>query len=60
MAGELRPSFADLLTQHQTPLFDRVRDRVRLPQTLQMPTLTAAVLDFGIYDDLLRGEARHA
>jgi hypothetical protein len=51
---------AEMLAQHQTPLFDLVRDRVRLPQTVMLPTLTVAVLDFGIYDDLLRGEARHA
>ena len=50
---------AEMLAQHQTPLFDLVRDRVRLPQAVTIPSLTAAVLDFGI-DDLLRGEVRHA
>ncbi|GAC1658388.1 MAG: IS21-like element ISBj11 family transposase [Gemmatimonadaceae bacterium] len=51
---------AELLGQHQTPLFDRVRDRVRAPETLSLPFLRPAVLDFGIYDTLLRGEAGHA
>ncbi len=44
---------AELLAHRQTPTFDRVRDRVRLPQAMMIPALTVAVLDFGIYDDLL-------
>ncbi len=51
---------ADMLTHRQTPTFDRVRDQVRAPETLSLPFLGPAVLDFGIYDDLLRGEVRHA
>jgi hypothetical protein len=53
-------TLAELLTLRQTPLFDFVRDRVRRPEPTAAPVLTAAVLDFGIYDELLVGEARHA
>ena len=41
-----------VLAQRQTPTFDLVRDRVRRPAPT-IPILTTAVLDFGIYDDLL-------
>ena len=51
---------AEMLTQRQMPTFDLVRDRVRPPEPTRIPALSAAVLDFGIYDDLLVGEARHA
>lgn len=50
----------EMLALRQTPLFDLVRDQVRRPEPSAVPILTAAVLDFGIYDDLLVGEARHA
>lgn len=53
-------TLAELLMHHQTPTFDTVRDRVRPPEPTRIPALTAAVLDFGIYDDLLAGEVRHA
>ncbi len=49
---------AELLEQHQAPTFDLVRDRLRLPTPAAVPELTAAVLDFGVYDDLLAGEVR--
>jgi hypothetical protein len=51
---------AELLALRQMPLFDLVRDRVRRPEPSAVPVLTAAVLDFGIYDDLLVREVRHA
>lgn len=44
----------EMLTHCQTPTFDLVRDRVRRPEPTMVPILTAAALDFGIYDDLLR------
>jgi hypothetical protein len=47
---------AELLGQHQAPSFDLVRDQVRLPESTPLPALTEAVLDFGVYDDLLAGE----
>ena len=47
---------ADLLGQHQAPTFDLVRDQVRLPESAPLPALAAAVLDFGVYDELLAGE----
>lgn len=50
---------ADLLAHHQTPAFDLVRDRLRLPVATALPPLTTAVLDFGVYDALLTGEVRH-
>jgi Mu transposase-like protein/helix-turn-helix protein len=46
----------DLLAQDQPPTFDLVRDRLRLPTPVAVPDLAAAMLDFGIYDDLLAGE----
>ena len=45
-----------VLTQHQVPTFDLVRDRLRLPTPAPLPELTAAVLDFRVYDALLAGE----
>jgi hypothetical protein len=47
---------ADLLVRGQVPVFDLVRDRLRLPTPAAVPDLAAAVLDFGVYDDLLAGE----
>ncbi len=44
---------AGMLADRQTPTFDLVRDRIRRPAPTAIPILTAAVLDFGIYDDLL-------
>ncbi len=44
---------AEMLADRQTPTFDLVRDRIRRPEPTTIPILTAAVLDFGIYDDLL-------
>jgi hypothetical protein len=49
----------ELLGQHQAPAFDLVRDRLRLPTPAPLPDLADAVLDFGIYDDLLAREAHH-
>lgn len=46
----------ELLEQHLPPTFDRVRDQVRLPASLPLPELAAAVLDFGVYDALLAPE----
>ncbi|MDQ6831781.1 MAG: IS21 family transposase, partial [Chloroflexota bacterium] len=51
---------AECLALRQVPAFDLVRDRVRSPETMPLPFLLPAVLDFDIYDDLLRGEAGHA
>lgn len=42
-----------LLDQHAAPTFDAVRDLIRLPSTTQVPQLTPAVLDLGVYDRLL-------
>jgi hypothetical protein len=50
---------AEVLAQHQAPTFDLVRDHLRLPTPSPLPALTEAVLDFGIYDDLLVGEVHH-
>jgi hypothetical protein len=47
---------AELLGNQQAPAFDLVRDRLRLPPPAPLPALTEAVLDFGLYDDLLAGE----
>jgi hypothetical protein len=51
---------AALLAQRRAPTFDTVRDRVRAPAATPVPFVSPAVLDFGIYDDLLVGEAHHA
>ena len=45
-----------VLEQHLVPTFDRVRDLVRDPTPLAVPTLTPPVLDFALYDGLLTGE----
>jgi hypothetical protein len=47
---------AEFLGNHQAPAFDLVRDRLRLPTPSPLPDLAEAVLDFGVYDDLLAGE----
>jgi hypothetical protein len=47
---------AELLGQHQAPSFDLVRDQVRLPESTPLPALAEAVLDFGVYDELLGRE----
>jgi len=47
---------AEVLGTHHAPTFDLVRDRLRLPVASPVPELTAAVLDFGVYDDLLGEE----
>jgi len=47
---------AEVLGKHQAPTFDLVRDSLRLPTPAPLPALTEAVLDFGVYDDLLAGE----
>lgn len=49
---------AEVLGQHQAPAFDLVRDRLRLPTPAAVPELTEAVLDFGVYDELLGREGR--
>jgi hypothetical protein len=46
----------DLLARCQSPTFDLVRDRLRLPTPVAVPDLAAAVLDFGVYDELLARE----
>jgi len=46
----------DLLTRGHVPAFDLVRDRLRLPVASPVPALTAAVLDFAVYDELLARE----
>jgi hypothetical protein len=47
---------AEVLGRRQVPTFDLVRDRLRLPTPAPLPELAEAVLDFGVYDDLLAGE----
>jgi hypothetical protein len=47
---------AEFLGNHQVPAFDLVRDRLRLPTPSPFPDLAEAVLDCGVYDDLLAGE----
>jgi len=50
-----------LVAEHrQAPTFDAVRELVRDPAPPSLPALTAAVLDFAVYDQLLVGGARHA
>ena len=49
---------AELLAQGQVPAFDLIRDRLRVPTPTAVPALTAAVLDFGVYDEMLAGEVR--
>jgi Mu transposase-like protein/helix-turn-helix protein len=50
---------AEVLGNDQAPTFDLVRDRLRPPTPAAVPELTEAALDFGIYDELLAGEAHH-
>jgi hypothetical protein len=50
---------AEVLGRRQAPTFDLVRDRLRLPTPAPLPELADAVLDFGVYDDLLAGEVRN-
>jgi hypothetical protein len=47
---------AEVLGNDQVPTFDLVRDRLRPPTTTAVPELSEAVLDFGVYDDLLTEE----
>ena len=49
---------AEVLGEQQAPTFDLVRDRLRLPAASPVPELTVAVLDFGVYDELLEREVR--
>jgi hypothetical protein len=44
-----------LLEQQSLPSFDAVRDLVRPPGPVAVPTLSTPVLDFGVYDRLLAG-----
>jgi hypothetical protein len=48
-----------LLDQGTVPTFDAVRDLIRLPSTTQVPQLTPAVLDLGVYDRLLGRAVAH-
>lgn len=49
-----------LREQGTVPLYDTVRDLVRVPQASAIPELTASVVDLSVYDRLLVGEASHA
>jgi len=61
-AGTSEPAveavLTELLAQGHAPVFDLVRDRLRVPTPTAVPELTAAVLDFGVYDELLAGAVR--
>lgn len=53
--GDVETALHLLLEQRVPPTFDAVRDLVRVPSTTQVPVLTPAVLDLGVYDRLLGG-----
>jgi hypothetical protein len=57
--AEVEAALALLLEQHSPPTFDAVRDLVRPPGPVVFPALNTPVLDFGVYDRLLVGGARH-
>jgi hypothetical protein len=52
-------ALAQLLAAGSVPTVDAVREVVRLTHPVAVPELAAAVLDLGIYDRLLGGEAGH-
>jgi transcriptional regulator with XRE-family HTH domain len=56
--AEVETALALLLEQQLPPTFDAVRDLVRPPGPVAVPTLSTPVLDFGVYDRLLLGGAR--
>jgi hypothetical protein len=58
--AEVEAALALLAEQGLPPTFDRVRDLVQPPDALAVPTLTAAVLDLGVYDRLLAAGGEHA
>lgn len=51
-------ALAEFLVRRQPPAFDLVRDHLQLPSPSPLPALAEAVLDFGVYDELLAGEVR--
>lgn len=51
--AEVETALSLLLDAGTAPTFDAVRDLVREPQPFSPPTLSAPVLDLGIYDRLL-------
>jgi hypothetical protein len=61
---EVEMALGLLLEQGTAPLYDTVRDLVRMPTSSAIPTLTPPVVDLSVYDRLLvgagLGEASHA
>jgi hypothetical protein len=57
--AEVEAALGLLLEQAAVPTFDTVRDLVRIPVDVTLPTLSAAVLDLRVYDRLLGVGARH-
>ena len=58
--SEVETAIGLLLEQHVVPTFDTVRDLLRPPAALQLPELSAPVLDLSVYDRLLGREVAHA
>ena len=52
---EVETALSLLLEQPSTPTFEAVRELVRPPGPIRVPTLTTPVLDFAVYDRLLAG-----
>ena len=58
--GEVEAALALLLEQGTPPTFDAVRELVQPATALTVPALTPAVLDLGVYDQLLAAGGQHA
>ena len=52
---EVEMALGLLLEQGTAPLYDTVRDLVRVPTSSTIPTLSPPVVDLGVYDRLLDG-----
>lgn len=58
--AEVEAALVLLLEQPAVPTFDAVRELVQPPGPVAVPTVSAPVLDFGVYDQLLAaGGGRH-
>jgi hypothetical protein len=57
--SEVETALTLLREAKHLPTFDAVRDLVRVPRAMAVPTLTTPVLDLSAYDRLLDGRSAH-